>query len=205
MRRRESLVRALLACLAVVVVAAQAGCGASSDVVEPDAVEPNAVEKAPEKGAAPEIEGARVVPAGAVAALYATMKSAQDDRLLRVTSPAGGRLELHETVFDGDIVRMQARPGGFELTPGEAFELRAGGPHAMWTGRDFEAGERLPVVLHFENGGAVEATARVEAMTGASGTMADHGDHGGHGGPGGPGGAQDQAAEPRPPSEDPGE
>jgi protein SCO1/2 len=87
-------------------------------------------------------------PAG-VGAIYFSLRndSHEADRLLAVTSRLAGRIELHETVPEGTLLRMVARPDGFALPGRSRVDLEPGGKHLMVQG----LGERGPleIELHF--------------------------------------------------------
>ncbi len=98
----------------------------------------------------------------------------QPDRLIAARTPGAGKVEFHENVVDGDIIRM--RPvKAIDLPAKSAVELLPGkGMHLMLinlTNR-LQRGEDLPMTLTFERGGDVEITLRVTPI--ASGPAAHH-------------------------------
>lgn len=54
-----------------------------------------------------------------------------DMRLLSVSTPVAGVAEVHEMRMEGDVMKMQAVPGGLALPAGKTVELRPGGYHIM--------------------------------------------------------------------------
>jgi len=97
------------------------------------------------------------------------------DRLLSASSPAAASVELHETIKDGDVMRM--RPvAGLNVTPGRTVELKPGGLHLMLMGlkRPLALGAKFPVTLAFEKSAPVTVIVTV-AGAGAGGPVMDHG------------------------------
>ena len=90
----------------------------------------------------------------------------QPDRLVDARSDAAEVVELHETVKDGDMMRMVHMPDGFELPPGETVELMPGGKHVMLLNvtAPMAAGDEIQVELVFEHGEPVILTVPVVEM-----------------------------------------
>ena len=111
---------------------------------------------------------ARATPASAkTAAVFMTIenKGKEAERLLSVSSPAAGIVEIHEMKMDGGMMQMR-EVNGLEIKPGATIELKPGGYHVMLM--DLKAplkqGESVPVTLKFEKAGSVEVKAAIEAM-----------------------------------------
>jgi copper(I)-binding protein len=73
------------------------------------------------------------------------------DRLLGGETAAAAGVELHESVLEGDVMRMR-RVEGVDLPPGETVALRPGGLHIMLLDlqRSLLAGDTLVLTLRFE-------------------------------------------------------
>jgi len=109
------------------------------------------------------------------------------DRLVAVAHD-GATVELHESLRDSDgVARMEPRPDGFPIAPGETLRLARGGKHIMFVDLDapFRAGDAVDVTLVFETAGEIPVTFAVSTPSGMGeatdhGTMSDnaHGDHG---------------------------
>lgn len=97
------------------------------------------------------------------------------DRLVSASSPIAAMLELHETVQEGDVMRMRPVPL-LPIASGQTVELKPGGYHLMAMGlkRPLKLGATFPVTLVFEKGPPVTVTVTV-GKAGASGPMIDHG------------------------------
>ncbi|PTL80689.1 hypothetical protein DAT35_27670 [Vitiosangium sp. GDMCC 1.1324] len=99
---------------------------------------------------------ARLTPAQ-VGAVYLTLvnTAAQEDRLLSAETSTAERVEMHEVVAQGEVLRMLARPEGFVVPAGGRVELRPGGKHLMlYSVRDAPA--QLSLTLHFEKAGTLQ-------------------------------------------------
>ena len=110
----------------------------------------------------------RATPPGAkVAAGYLVVvnKSASADRLVGASSPAAARVETHVTEKQGDVMRMR-EVKGYEIPAKGRFELKPGGAHLMLVDikRPFKEGEKVPLVLRFQNGGEVKTELQVRAL-----------------------------------------
>jgi copper(I)-binding protein len=94
------------------------------------------------------------------------------DRLVGASSPASVRVELHEHIREGDIMRMREVPA-FEVPANGSFELKPGGAHLMFmeVRRPFKEGETLPVTLRFEKAGEISAEFAVGRLGGAAAPM----------------------------------
>ena len=110
----------------------------------------------------------RATPKGAkVAAGYLTIKNTgtDPDRLVSGTSPAAGKVEIHEMSMDKGVMKMRPVPGGLEIKPGETVELKPGSYHLMITGlkQQIEQGKPFMASLTFEKAGPVEVQFNVVA------------------------------------------
>jgi periplasmic copper chaperone A len=95
-----------------------------------------------------------------------TNEGAQPDRLIGITSPLAGKVAVHASVREGDIVRMRALDKGLEIRPGETVELKPDGAHVMFEDLRaplLEAG-RVQATLLFEKAGSVDVGFAVEPM-----------------------------------------
>jgi copper(I)-binding protein len=84
----------------------------------------------------------RAVPKGAkVAAGYMTIKNTgtEPDRLVSVSSPVAGKLEIHEITMDKGVMKMRPLAAGLEIKPGETVKPGSGGVDTGPSARD-----RLP-------------------------------------------------------------
>jgi len=117
---------------------------------------------------------ARATPPGAkVAGAFMTIKNVgpDADRLVSVSSPAAGLVEIHEMAMEGGMMKMRALKG-IDLKPGATVELQPGGYHVMLEDlkQPLKQGEQIPVKLTFEKAGVVEVMVHVEAMGAAAHT-----------------------------------
>jgi copper(I)-binding protein len=114
----------------------------------------------------------RATPPGAkVAAGYLVIrnKSASPDRLVGATSAIAARVETHVVEKQGEVMRMR-EVKGYDVPAKGSFELKSGGPHLMFVDikRPLKAGEKVPVVLRFQNAGEIKMDLEVKAL-GATG------------------------------------
>jgi len=79
------------------------------------------------------------------------------DKLLAVSSPIAGRVEIHESMVMNGQAMMHARPGGVPVPAGGKAELKPGGWHLMFIGlkKPLKAGESFPATLTFQKAGKV--------------------------------------------------
>ncbi|HEV7476571.1 MAG TPA: copper chaperone PCu(A)C [Burkholderiales bacterium] len=117
-----------------------------------------------------EIENAwsRATPPGAkVAAGYLTIrnKSTAADRLVGASSPAAARVETHVNEKQGEVMRMR-EVKGYEVPAKGSFELKPGGAHLMLVDvrRPFKEGDRIPLVLRFQNAGEIKTELEVKGL-----------------------------------------
>ena len=101
-------------------------------------------------------------------------------KLLSVSSPAAGVVEVHEMAMDGNTMRMRALPA-LDLPAGKAVELKPGGYHVMLMDlkAPLKAGDTVDLSLLIEAAdGKLETLlvkAPVRALGAASGgAMAGH-------------------------------
>ena len=111
------------------------------------------------------VEGAVVTlppVAGRPGAAYFTLRTNRNPtRLVAITSPSAGRIELHETMAHGPTSRMAPlRDAAF--TPDSPLEFRPGSAHAMVFDLDprLRIGDRVRLTFRFEP--AAETTAEAE-------------------------------------------
>jgi mxaJ protein len=118
-----------------------------------------------------EVRGAKVLvyESGAGAAYFTLENSGADgDRLVSAESPSARAVSLHESIHEGDVVRMQAADAGFAVAAHARVALQSGGKHLMLTGVSLPAAaQQLPLVLHFERSAPLRLSVPVERPGGA--------------------------------------
>jgi hypothetical protein len=115
---------------------------------------------------------ARPTPPNArAAAIYVTVTDhGAPDRLVGVSTPVAGTAGLHETIHDGNVMKMRPVAGGLAISAAAPISLAPGGYHIMLTDlkRPLAGGESFPLSLRFEKAGTVETTVTVRAAGGAA-------------------------------------
>ena len=113
--------------------------------------------------------------------------------IVKASSTLTSRTELHETVADGDSMKMKEAADGFRIPAGGEFELKPGGNHVMLMDltAPITTGQQVVITLELSDGTTVdfEATGRSfeggneDYQGGASDgkTEMKHDDHAGHG------------------------
>ena len=88
------------------------------------------------------------------------------DRLVSASSPAAKTVELHETVNENGVMKMQPRPEGFEIPAGGTLELKPGGKHIMLIDlvAPLEPGNTIEITLNFEKAGPQKIQVPVRKM-----------------------------------------
>jgi periplasmic copper chaperone A len=113
-------------------------------------------------------------PGASVAGGYMVIRNAgaATDRLVSVSSPVSGKVELHVHINDNGVMKMREVPG-YDVPAKGSFELKPGGAHLMFMDikRPFKEGEKVPVKLKFEKAGEVSAEFQVGGMGGAAAPM----------------------------------
>ncbi|WP_152045153.1 copper chaperone PCu(A)C [Aureimonas psammosilenae] len=114
----------------------------------------------------------RATPPGAkVGAGYLTLKNegSTPDRLVSATSPASAKVEVHEMAVKDGVMTMRPVTGGVEIPPGQTVAFKPSSFHLMLTDlkAPLKTGDKVPLTLIFEKGGAVEVYLQVEKMTAA--------------------------------------
>jgi hypothetical protein len=124
---------------------------------------------------------ARATPAGAkVGGGFLTIenKGTTPDKLMGASSPAAGKVEVHETAMNNGVATMRPVKGGLSIPPGQSVTLAPGGYHIMMTELKgpIKKGDKLPVTLTFEKAGEVKITFDVQGV-GAMGSSSGQMDH----------------------------
>lgn len=95
------------------------------------------------------------------------------DRLLRVSTPAAQRVELHTMSVDAQGVMRMREIDAIELAPGAKVTMQPGmGMHLMLIGlkQPLKAGDSFPITLEFAKAGKVELKLGVQAPKGGAET-----------------------------------
>jgi periplasmic copper chaperone A len=95
-------------------------------------------------------------------------KSAAPDKLMEVTSPSAGMVEVHVMEMANDVMTMRPLEGGLEIPAGGTVELKPAGTHLMFmmVTEPFKEGSEVPVTLEFEKAGKVELKLPVTGLGG---------------------------------------
>ncbi len=114
------------------------------------------------------------------AAYFAQLENKGDmpDKLVKATTPAAERVEIHTMSVDAQGVMRMREVDGIALAPKAVVRLRPGaGMHLMLIGlkAPLKEGASFPMTLEFEKAGRVEVEVKVEApKAGAAGEMHMH-------------------------------
>ena len=105
-------------------------------------------------------------------------KGAVADKLMKATTPAAERVEIHTMNVDAQGVMRMREVDGIALAPKAVLRLRPGaGMHLMLIGlkSPLKEGATFPMTLEFEKAGRVEVEVKVETpKAGAAGDMHMH-------------------------------
>jgi len=97
------------------------------------------------------------------------------DRLLRATTPAAARVELHTMAVDAQGVMRMREVDAIALAPHAKIRMRPGsGIHLMLVGlkEPLKDGARFPMTLEFERAGKVDVTVNVQSAVPGGGAAA---------------------------------
>ena len=101
-----------------------------------------------------------------IGAGYFTIRSAKDDRIVAVSSPAADSIEIHTSVTDGGNVSMQ-RLDGVELPAGKTVKFESGGMHLMVFSPRLPSGElTFPITIELQSG--AKSTTMFRVITGGA-------------------------------------
>ncbi len=116
----------------------------------------------------------RATPPGAkTGAAYATISSAEGDRLISVSTASAKTTQIHDTKMENGVAKMREIEGGLEIPAGHTVSLAPGGKHIMLMGLTgpLKEGEAISLTFTFEKAGEVVVTAPVKKV------MAGHDAH----------------------------
>ncbi|MBK8045954.1 MAG: copper chaperone PCu(A)C [Anaerolineales bacterium] len=103
-------------------------------------------------------------------AAYLTILNGLADpvRLVGVTGSIAKSVEMHETINDNGVMKMEPRAEGFEIPAGGSVELKPGGKHIMLMGlvQGLAVGDVYSLTLQFDNGESIDIDVPVMDMEG---------------------------------------
>lgn len=103
---------------------------------------------------------------GPISAAFMVIRNRTDapDRLLSAKSTAASILEIHLTEMKDNVMTMRQVEGGLEIPANGQMELKPGSYHIMLIDvlQDLKVGDKIPLILTFENAGDVKVEAEVK-------------------------------------------
>lgn len=95
---------------------------------------------------------------------------AEPDRLVSITSPVSGDVQMHEMSLQNDVMQMRKLTDGIPIPAGATVKLGPGGLHVMFMkiAAPFREGESFPATLNFEKAGEITVQFEVEAFRSGS-------------------------------------
>ena len=122
---------------------------------------------------------AKATPAGAkVGGGFLTIenKGPTPDKLMGASSPAAGKIEVHETAMNNGVATMRPVKGGLSIAPGQSVTLAPGGFHLMMMELKgpLKKGDKVPMTLTFEKAGDVKVTFDIQSVGAKSSDQMDH-------------------------------
>lgn len=113
-----------------------------------------------------------MLPGQKVGGGYLTITNKVDtpDRLVAISSPSAGKVEIHSMELTDGVMKMRPLESGLEIPAGATIELQPGGLHVMFSDVDkpFAEGGEIPVTLEFERAGKVEVLLPVRPAGGGA-------------------------------------
>lgn len=105
------------------------------------------------------------VAAQKVTGAFMTLTAAKDSRLVGVSTPAAGVVEVHEMKMVDDLMRMR-QVTALDLPAGKPVALVPGGYHLMLfqLKQPLKDGDKVPLTLEIEDASKVRSTIKVEAV-----------------------------------------
>jgi hypothetical protein len=96
--------------------------------------------------------------------LFGKVSSVGGGKLVSVSSPVAGVVEIHEMVMDGSVMKMRAI-AGLELPAGKVVDLKPGGYHVMLMDlkQELKPGDSVPVTLVIEGAGGKRESVELKA------------------------------------------
>jgi copper(I)-binding protein len=87
----------------------------------------------------------------------------EPDRLTGGQTDVAEVVEIHETVMEGEVMKMQMLPDGLEVPAKEEVMLKPGSYHVMLIGikRDLKVGDTFSIDLQFEDSGTIRVEPEV--------------------------------------------
>ncbi len=111
-------------------------------------------------------------PAARTGAAYLTLTNngTEEVRLSALSGAIAERIEIHETTVVDGVARMRPHAEGLAVPPGATVTLAPGGMHIMLVGltAPLVEGDRVPIVLSFDQAGEIEVELAVEAISAES-------------------------------------
>lgn len=88
------------------------------------------------------------------------------DRLVGVMSDVAEHVEIHQSVMEGNVMKMRPVEGGLEIPAKGQVELKPGGYHVMLIGvkQPLKPGDRFTLILEFEKSGKKTLQVEVKEM-----------------------------------------
>ena len=95
---------------------------------------------------------------------FMTLTSTQNAKLVGVSSPAAGVVEVHEMKMENDMMKMRQVPA-LDLPAGKPVKLAPGGYHLMLLElkQPLKDGDKIPLTLEIEDAQKVRSKLQVEA------------------------------------------
>jgi periplasmic copper chaperone A len=89
------------------------------------------------------------------------------DRLIGGKTDVAEVVEIHETVMEGEIAKMQKLPNGLEIPAGGSVMLKPGSYHVMLINlkQDLKVGDKFKVELQFDKSSPIVVEAEVKDPT----------------------------------------
>ena len=105
-----------------------------------------------------------------------------DTKLVGISSPVAGVVEVHEMKMEGDIMKMRALEGGVDLPAGKSVELKPGGYHVMLMDlkMPLKKDTTIPMTLVFKDAKGVQSTMAIKVPVSTAppaGAGLGHADH----------------------------
>lgn len=99
--------------------------------------------------------------------------------LKSATSPAAGKVEIHQSAMVGGVMTMRRQDNGVVIPAGGQVALAPGGYHLMLLGlkQAQGVGQKVPVTLVFDGGRKIQVELAVQLAPPAAGGTAEHTGH----------------------------